>query len=168
MKEILLSVCVTAVMTAVYKALAPSDKFSSQIKLLVSCFFVVSVIGAVSGTVGLSDISDIINADTSYNDYTVQLEKQTAEETAKNLRGIIADELAKEGISPEKIYVDVNISDKGSISISEIKLVFRREDYEANAYRAIVLTRRLTGTKIKVTAEMPTGGKQGTKEREGQ
>ena len=109
MKEILLSVCVTAIMTAVYKALAPSDRFASQIKLLVACFFVVSVIGAVSGASGLIDITDIINADTSYNDYTVQLEKLTAEETANNLRKVIAEELAKAGISPEKIYVDVNI-----------------------------------------------------------
>ena len=56
MKEVLFSVCVTAVITAVYKIIAPTDKFSSQIKLLISCFFVLSVINAVKGTGLTGDI----------------------------------------------------------------------------------------------------------------
>lgn len=165
MKEILLSVCVTAVMTALYKALAPADKFGAQIKLIVSCFFVVSVINAVGGASGLFDISEIVTSDTSYNDYSVQFEQLTAEETAKRIRDITAEALAAEGIFPKKIYVDINISDKGSISISEIKLVFDEKDYELYSDRAIVLARRTIGTKIKVTAETSPRAK---KEREDQ
>lgn len=165
MKEILISICVTAVMTGVYKALVPSDKMSSQVKLLVSCFFMVSVINAVSGAVPFWDISDILDADTSYNDYSVQLEKLTAEETANELRKRISEKLAEENISPEKIYIDVNISDSGSISISEIKLVFIRKEYELHGQRAVVLVRSVTGTKVKVTAEPDS---RTEKEREGQ
>ena len=165
MKELLISICVTAVMTGVYKALVPSDKMSSQVKLLVSCFFMVSVINAVSGVVPFWDISDILDADTSYNDYSVQLEKLTAEETANELRKRISEKLAEENISPEKIYIDVNISDSGSISISEIKLVFIRKEYELHGQRAVVLVRSVTGTKVKVTAEPDS---RTEKEREGQ
>ncbi|MBQ9484445.1 MAG: hypothetical protein IJU82_09655 [Ruminiclostridium sp.] len=165
MKELLISICVTAVMTGVYKALVPSDKMSSQVKLLVSCFFMVSVINAVSGAVPFWDISDILDADTSYNDYSVQLEKLTAEETANELRKRISEKLAEENISPEKIYIDVNISDSGSISISEIKLVFIRKEYELHGQRAVVLVRSVTGTKVKVTAEPDS---RTEKEREGQ
>lgn len=152
-------------MTGVYKALVPSDKMSSQVKLLVSCFFMVSVINAVSGAVPFWDISDILDADTSYNDYSVQLEKLTAEETANELRKRISEKLAEENISPEKIYIDVNISDSGSISISEIKLVFIRKEYELHGQRAVVLVRSVTGTKVKVTAEPDS---RTEKEREGQ
>ena len=165
MKELLVSICVTAVMTGVYKALVPSDKFSAQIKLLVSCFFIVSVINAVSGTVPFWDISDILEADTSYNDYSVQLEKLTAKETADVLRRRISEKLAEENIVPEKIYVDVNISESGSISISEIKLVFIRKEYELHGRRAVVLAKNVTGTGIKVTAEPDS---RTEKEREGQ
>lgn len=152
-------------MTGVYKALVPSDKMSSQVKLLVSCFFMVSVINAVSGAVPFWDISDILDADTSYNDYSVQLEKLTAEETANELRKRISEKLAEENISPEKIYIDVNISDSGSISISEIKLVFIRKEYELHGQRAVVLVKSVTGTKVKVTAEPDS---RTEKEREGQ
>ena len=152
-------------MTGVYKALVPSDKASSQIKLLVSCFFTVSVINAVSGAVPFWDISDILEADTSYNDYSVQLEKLTADETANALRRRISEKLAEENIVPEKIYVDVNISDSGSISISEIKLVFIRKEYELHGQRAVVLAKSVTGTKVKVTAELDS---RTEKEREGQ
>ena len=166
MKNALVSICVTAIMTAVYRALAPTDKFGSQVKLLISCFFVVSVIGAVSGAVPLLDISGTVSADTSYNDYSVQLEKLTAEETANNLRRVISERLAEEGIAPEKIYVGVNISDKGSISISEVGLVFRQPAYDMYAGRAVVLVHKLVGTKTKVTAELPAGSVRTQKERE--
>lgn len=155
-------------MTAVYRSLAPTERFGSQIKLLVSCFFAVTVINAVSGAVGLTDITDILHSDTSYNDYSVQLDKLTAEETAANMKRIIKDELAKEGIVPEKIYADVNISDNGGISISEIRLVFGVKEYSLYADRAVALTRRLTGAKITVTAGTKTGAVRDKKEREDQ
>ncbi len=168
MKEVLLSVCVTAILTAVYKTLAPTDKFGAQIKLLTACFFTVSVIGAVDGAVALFDLSDIMNADTSYNDYSVQFTKMTADETANELRRAISEKLAAEGITPENIYIDVNISDKGSISISEIKLVFGKGDYAVYSERAVVLARRLVGTGIKITAETDSRSKFTAKEREEQ
>ncbi len=154
MKEVLMSICAAAIMTAVYKALAPTEKFGVQIRLLVSCFFVLTVINAISGAVPFWDISDIIEADMSYNDYSVHLDNTVTEETARELRSRIKEALAEEGISPEKIYIDINISDNGRISINEIKLVFGRKEYEQNAEKAVVLTRNITGTKIKVTAEL--------------
>ena len=154
MKEVLFSVCVTAVITAVYKIIAPTDKFSSQIKLLISCFFVLSVINAVKGTGLTGDIFRVPEPDTLYNDYTVQIKRMTAEETAKNIRRAISDKLSAENIFPAKIYVDINISSGNSISISEIKLVFDRESYELYSERAVKLTRQCTGTAVKVTAEI--------------
>ena len=165
MKEMLVSICAAAILTAVYKAFAPMDRFGAQLKLLVACFFAVSVIGAVSGTSAVADIAEIAATDTSYNDYSVQFGQLTAEETANNLRAAVSAQLAEEGIVPEKIYVDVNIPDSGSISISEIKLVFGQTDYALYAQRAVVLTRKITGTKIKVTAELTP---QSKKEREAQ
>ncbi|MBP3857157.1 MAG: hypothetical protein IK990_16245 [Ruminiclostridium sp.] len=166
MKEMLLSICVTAIFTAVYRALTPSDKFAPQVKLLVACFFAVSAVNAAGGVLPFWDITDILNADTSYNDYSVQLRQLTAEETADSVRAAVAGVLKKEGIIPEKIYVDVNIADNGSISISEIKLVFGQADYELYAARAVVLAGRVTGTAVKVTAETPAQAEVKAKERE--
>lgn len=158
MKEVLFSICVTAVITAVYKMIAPTEKFGSQIKLLVSCFFILSVIGAVSGTGITGDLLKVPEPDTLYNDYSVQINRMTADETAKNMKRIIGEKLSAENIFPEKIYVDINISSGGSISISEIKLVFDRQGYELYAARAVTITRQCTGAAVKVTAEMSSVG----------
>ncbi|MBQ3843120.1 MAG: hypothetical protein II820_10570 [Ruminiclostridium sp.] len=166
MKEMLFSICAAAVITAVYKALIPSDRFSAQVKLLVSCFFAVIVINALSGLNTAWDISDILEADLSYNDYTVQVFGLAEEKTADALRTAIYKKLAEEGAAPEKIYIDVNISDSGTISISEIKLVFGSvSDYDANAQRAVTITRRIAGYGTAVTAELAP---QAKKEREDQ
>ena len=141
-------------MTAIYRLIAPTDRFGAQIKLLISCFVILTVINAVSGEIPAWDISDILGADMSYNDYAVQLDNAVTEETARQLRDRIAEILAEEDIHPEKIYIDINISDKGRISINEIKLVFGMKEYENNAERAAVLIEQEVGTKIKVTAEV--------------
>ncbi len=154
MKNVLFSICAAAIMTAIYRLIAPTDRFGAQIKLLVSCFVIVTVISAVSGEIPAWDISDILSADTSYNDYAVQLDNAVTEETARKLRDRISEVLAEEEIFPEKIYIDINISDKGRISINEIKLVFGIKEYEEKAERAVVLVQQEVGTRIKVTAEI--------------
>lgn len=153
MREALISICAAAIITAIYKALIPSDKFISQIKLLTACFFILSAVSAVSGLNDAWDISDIIVPDGSYNDYSVQIGTAVSEETVNILRRNIYEKLAEENIFPEKIYIDINISDNSRISINEIKLVFDENDYNLYAERAVVLIRKLAGTTIKVTAE---------------
>lgn len=168
MKEVLFSVCAAAVLTAVYKALAPTDKFGAQIKLIAACFFTVTVISAVDSEISLFDLSDILNADTSYNDYSAQLEMLTSDEVSNELRRVIKERLAEENIYPEKIYINVNISDNGSISISEITLVFKSRDFELYSERTVVLVNRAVGTGVKLVVETDTGMKYMTKEREDQ
>ncbi|MBP5604604.1 MAG: hypothetical protein J6X60_03555 [Ruminiclostridium sp.] len=160
MNTILFSICAAALIAAIYKAVAPSDKFGDQIKMLTACFFTVTVIGAVTGTAAEWDISDIISFDAAYNDYSRDTERLMAEETAKRLRERISEKLAGEKISPEKIYIDINIPDGRSISINEIKLVFRQGDYDSKSERAVVLVKQLVGTRIKVTAEISSQTKK--------
>ncbi len=160
MNEILFSICATALIAAIYKAVAPSDKFGNQIKMLTACFFTVSVINAVTGAAADWDLTDIISYDTAYNDYSHDTERLMAEETAKRLKEKISAKLISEKISPEKIYIDINIPDGRSISINEIKLVFRRDDYDISSERAVVLIKQLVGTKIKVTAEISSQTKK--------
>ena len=165
MKEVLLSVCAAAIITAIYKAIAPAEKFGAQIKLLTACFFILTAVNAVSGLNDAWDFSDITVPDGSCNDYSVQVTQTVEAETAAVLKRSISDALAEKNIFPEKIYIDVNISDEDRISINEIRLVFDRNDYYIYADRAAALVRRLTGTTIKVTAEISsqtavTGGSQ--------
>ncbi len=166
MSEVLFSICAASIMTAIYRYLAPTDKFGSQIKLLLACFFVLTITGVVGRAFGGWELPKLAEADGSYADYSVRVRQLTAEETAKELRSTIRARLTENGMAPEKIYIDVNISDTGSISISEIRLVFDDNGYAQYAERAVGLVRRMTGTKTKVTAEAVH--RSPTKEREGQ
>lgn len=152
MNEIIFSICICAVITAIFKMLIPSDKFEKQVKLVISCFFVVSVMTLAGEGVGIDDLRDIFNTDIEYVDYSAEFYKLTADEVADELRQRIRDKLQQEGISSEKIYIGVNISDSGSISISEIGLVLE-EFNEYDAERAVMITRSLVGKETEVEVE---------------
>ena len=117
MTKILLDVSVAAIITAILKIMIPGDKYRDQIKLLISCFFIVTIINSLTNNINVVEINNIFETKSSYNDYSKILEEQTADETANALRKKLITELEKENIKPEKIYIDVNISEKYGISI---------------------------------------------------
>lgn len=152
MNNILFNISITAIITAVFKMLVPEEHCGKQIKLLISCFFIVTVINILQNNSSAIDFDSIIKTDTSYNDYSITFEKQTADETANQLRAEIKKQLSAENIFPEKIYIDINISESKSISINEIRLVFDDITGET-AERAVKITEESVGNEIKVTLE---------------
>lgn len=152
MGEILINISAAAIITAVFKLLAPEESGGRQIKLLLSCFFIAAVMGSIEKNAPLIDFEGILTTDTSYNDYSCILERQTADEAANALRERIKTELKKENIEPEKIYIDINISEHSSISFNEIRLVFNDASSEA-AERAVIITEKCVGNEIKVSIE---------------
>ncbi len=152
MNEILFNICITAIITTVLKMLVPSERQSKQIKMLISCFFIVSVMGMLRGNEIFGGFSEILASDTAYNDYSVTFARQTADEAANALREQIKTELLKENIIPEKIYIDINISENSSISFNEIRLVFDDASSEL-AERAVRITESCVNYEIKVSLE---------------
>lgn len=152
MNNILLDISVTAIITAVFKLLVPEEQCGKQIKLLISCFFIVMVMNVLRDNSFLIDFESIINSETNYNDYSVTFERQTADETANQLRKQIKAHLSSENIFPQKIYIDINILEGNSISISEIRLVFD-DITDEKAERAVRMTEECVGDEIKVTLE---------------
>ena len=152
MNNILLDISITAIITAVFKLLVPEEQCGKQIKLLISCFFIVMVMNVLRDNSFLIDFESIINSETNYNDYSVTFERQTADETANQLRKQIKAHLSSENIFPQKIYIDINILEGNSISISEIRLVFD-DITDEKAERAVRMTEECVGDEIKVTLE---------------
>lgn len=152
MNEILLNISITAIITAVFRLIVPDERQGKQIRLLLSCFFIISVLSIFKNDVSIGEIKDIFSIDTSYNNYDITLRKQTADEAANELRRRIKSELKKENIEPEKIYIDINISEYSSISFNEIRLVFNDVSSEA-AERAVKITEKCIGNEIRVSLE---------------
>lgn len=152
MNDSLLSICVAAIITSVFRMLVPDERAGKQIRLIISCFFIVTVVNLLGNFDGFDSVKEIFEIETNYNDYTVVYEKQTADETANALRKRIYSELEKEKIYPEKIYIDINISENDSISISKIRLVFTDKNSHS-AERAVKITTECTGNEIEVVTE---------------
>ncbi len=152
MREILFQVCAAAVLTAVVKALVPSERYEKQFRLLISCFFIAVVLKAFGSFSSLPALTEIFDSEIPYNDYSVQVSEQTAEEIAGQLRTRLREELEKKNIFPEKIYVGVNILNENNISISEIRLVFKNAA-EDEKQRAVSAVKKLVGNQAEVTAE---------------
>lgn len=152
MRDILFQICAAAMITAVIKAILPSDKCTRQIKLLISCYFIVVVISGFRSASFPWDFFSELTDQTEYNDYTVSFDRQTAEETARLLHERLSENLNENGIYPKKIYIDVNITGTSGISISEIRLVLNNQSEEI-AERAVKLVQGYVGTQTKVTIE---------------
>ncbi len=152
MNNWLFSISAAAIVTAIFKMLVPDDRMGKQLKLLISCFFIVTAINFFADVTEFQSLKEIFQIDASYNDYSVIYEKQTADEAANLLRKRIYTALEKENIHPEKIYIDINISQNKSISISKIRLVFK-DKHSGEAERAVEITENLTQNEIKAEAE---------------
>ena len=157
MREALLNICTAAVVCGIFRMLVPDKGTGSQVKLLISCFFIIAAANALSGIVGgdlLADIDLGGEYENGYVDFSRETQEMTAEETALRLKRIISEKLAEKNIYPEKIYIDINITDGESISISEVKLVFDRASYELYAERAVLEAGKCVGRDTRVSAEI--------------
>lgn len=152
MNEILFNISITAILTGVIKALIPSEKYEKHIRIIISLFFIIIVAGLFSKDLDFSFLTEIDSINSSYNDYTAVVYDMTLEETEKNLSNGIKSLLNEKEIFPEKIYIDTNISDNGSISIIEVRLIFNNTENVDNE-EAIRLVRSLVGYKTEVTVE---------------
>ncbi|MCL1902923.1 MAG: hypothetical protein FWF94_00710 [Oscillospiraceae bacterium] len=124
MREILLNICMTSIALCLFKMLIPENSLKKQTDFLVACFFLsVLAFFFTSGRVNFAEEATFIIENIPYADFNeeyVNAQKRAVErETQASLLRVLNDG----GIFPEEIYVIVNISDKYSISINEIRLV---------------------------------------------
>ena len=124
--DFLITVCMAAIASAVFRILVPEGKLTKQISLLISCVFLLAGVSAISGAEldmdALNAVSDeVLISDTDIaRDVNRELQRRICGEMSDRIYGL----LAESGICPEEIHVNVNISGLYSISITQVKLVF--------------------------------------------
>ncbi len=134
-KEVITTVCLAGIGTAVYKMLVPSGTFEKQLKLLISLFLILGVISPfVSGDINLSiPTSENIVETSEY----ITLQNSILENMAVNAQDNLSRELGRilsqEGIETTEILAKINISPTYSISIIEVKLLLPNMGFEGVA-----------------------------------
>lgn len=147
--KFLSTVCVAAIVVAIFRVIVPENKFKKQISFLVAGVFLLTGISAVAGAE--FDFSEE-NAALYESDKFVQFSGSVNE----NLRKQICDEMSEKVYSllnnheiyPKEVHIIVNISGLYSISIRQVKLVFNAGEQAAAEAAAGLLSQELSGIEI--------------------
>ncbi len=143
--------CFLGIITAIFGSMYPSEKFAKQMKIIFSLVFILSVAKPViSGRISFPDIEETVSAGSdqysSINDRTYEYFISSLE---KNISLSLEAKLNEIDIYPAEIETSINISDSGSISISEVRLVLDDMDSFGKAEECI---RRAAESDVRVTA----------------
>lgn len=152
--KFILTVSITAIAIAMFKILVPENKFKKQISFLTAGVFILTLISAATGETFDFSLDD-------YEYYESERFVQISQSVSETLRKQICDEMSdkvktllnENGIFPEEIHIIVNISDLYSINITQVKLVFKEDDYAAMENAVSLLEKELDGS-IKISAEL--------------
>lgn len=144
--------CFLGIVITIFSSLYPSDKFAKQMKMIFSLIFVISIMKPLlSGKFDFPIISEAVAASADYysslNDNTYDYFIRSVE---SNISHSLETALNEKNIYPKEIETSVNISDSGSISINEVRLVLEdMNDYQ----EAVKCIREAAESDVTVVAE---------------
>ena len=151
--DFLITVCMAAIASALFRMLVPEGKFQKQISLLIVSVFLLAGINAVTGAelsfdTGQLSVEGGAELISFSGDVNRSLQKKICGDMSDKLYGL----LDENGIYPEQIHVNVNISGLYSISITQVKLVFNKGE-EQTAAQAQRLVRAELPEEIEVAVD---------------
>ena len=152
--EFLTTVCMAAIVSALFRLLVPENRFSKQISLLIACVFLLAAINAVTGAeLSLDEGSYELSGSTDYIGFSGDVNKALQKKICTDMKNKVSAILNENGIYPEQIHINVNISGLYSISITQVKLVFA-EGEQQQADRALQLLSGELSEDIELKAEL--------------
>lgn len=130
-KSAVMAVCIVSAVKCLIESVSGASKLKNQLAMVLNLLLaVVMITPFVSGISGF-ELPEISEYEFEY-DYSGDVYAQAlADETADNIAGVLAEQIASAGIPCEKIEVAVNISPDYSISISSVTVT--SEDFQAVA-----------------------------------
>ncbi|MBE6888920.1 MAG: hypothetical protein E7485_02745 [Ruminococcaceae bacterium] len=151
--DFLLTVCMAAIASALFRILVPENKFTKQISLLIACVFLLTAATAISGAeFGSLTEAPEISASSDYIGFSGEVNKSLQKKICSDMSDKLYAILHKNEIYPEQIHIGVNISGLYSISITQVKLVLS-ENSRDKADKALALLRAELSEDIEIKTE---------------
>ncbi|MDR0986185.1 MAG: stage III sporulation protein AF [Ruminococcus sp.] len=141
--------CFIGIVIALVDALAPSEKFKKQLKVMFAVIFMLAVITPIAdGSIDFSGDTIAAYADTDYLAASKAAGESYLETSiGRNISRNIDELLKAENIYAQKIETSINILDNGSIDITVIDLTV--DEKEADRASEI-LSEKLSGEEFTV------------------
>lgn len=154
----LLTVCMAAIASALFRLLVPENKFSKQISLLIVCVFLLTGINALCGAqLDLSADALDIGVTEDYIGFSGEVNKSLQKKICADMSEKLYALMNENDIFPLQIHIGVNISGLYSISITQVKLVLRESD-QGKADRALSLLKDALSDDIEIKLEYKQEG----------
>lgn len=149
-KQAVLSICLVAVATGLFRMLVPDNKFKTQLSFLISCIFALCIINSVKGV--QPDTEVFVSQSTEVIDFSDKLSENARIAAARSVRLKVENLLSENQINFEKVYTVAHIDGAFCISISEIELVFKKNQSADEIDKAIRTVQKEVGSDIIVKA----------------
>ena len=145
-----LSLCVTAVITAIFTMLMPDAKLEKTVKFAISLFFLTGL-AAPFAAGELDPIFDFspIQAESQASPLEKQAQEQFLSLAERNLEASLEQLLRAEGVRPQKVDVSIHITEDQRVSIKQVRVTLPASE-EGNRQKAADLLRKETGTEAEV------------------
>lgn len=151
--DFLLTVCMAAIASALFRILVPENKFAKQISLLIACVFILAGINAVSGAeLDLSTDNFDLSITNDYVSFSGEVNKSLQKKICSDMSDKLYGIMHENEIYPEQIHIGVNISGLYSISITQVKLVLDENDRD-KADKALSLLESALSDDIEIKLE---------------
>ncbi len=147
--KFLSTVCIAAIIIAIFRIIIPENKFKKQIAFLVAGVFLVTGISAAAGAEFdfSAENTELLEGE-SFVRFSGEVNEDLLKKICDEMSEKIYEILKKHEIYPKEVHIIVNISGLYSISIRQVKLVFGAEERAAAEAAAELLSRELTGIEI--------------------
>lgn len=132
-REIGISICVTAVAAAIFQGLMPKTGLEKTARFILSIFFISCLVVPFTH-LDFSSFQDSLTAfqtnDDSLNNTTVQgiVNQKLSELTKRSISETMRTTLQKNGINPIEIEVETTITEDNSIMINRVIVLIKPED----------------------------------------
>lgn len=132
-REIGISICVTAVAAAIFQGLMPKTGLEKTARFILSIFFISCLVVPFTH-LDFSSFQDSLTAfqtnDDSLNNTTVQgiVNQKLSELTKRSISETMRTTFQKNGINPIEIEVETTITENNSIMINRVIVLIKPED----------------------------------------
>ncbi len=149
MNGVVITICMAAVLSGLFKMLVPDGRFKPQISFLTACLFSVCVLKSVTGGIGI-DIPDIKFNEIEVVDFSEKLSENAEKAAANAVKDSVNELLEQNGTPCSQIYIVAHINGSFGISINEIELVFEKGTAKEYIDSALFAVREKVGDEILV------------------
>lgn len=145
-----MTICITAVVTAIFSMLVPNSGNERVLKFAVSLFFLTGLISPfATGDLDFHlDLGEFENPAVR-QELSGEVGEQFCSLAGKNLEAAVERVLLAQGIAPKKVTVQINIGADGGISITRMEVLLPAE-LSGEAARATALVQRETGIRPEI------------------